>query len=121
MSDAVERLEAWQCGNKARSVKIHKDDGYGASCWVVEFRHEHGNTQAYEAQFFTSAELSAEAYLVECAKLGTVFVKWNDDDDSDETWPGLTKTIDAAIEAFNKGIWKPRDPVVADRLISELK
>ena len=90
MSDAIERLETWKCGNRARSVKIHKDDGYGASCWVVEFKHEHGNTQAYEAQFFSyPGPGGTEAFQVESAKLGTVFVEWNDDDDSDETWPGL--------------------------------
>ena len=32
----LQRLEKWKHGHKARSVKISIDDGYGATCWVVE-------------------------------------------------------------------------------------
>jgi hypothetical protein len=103
-TDAIERLEKWKCGNRARSVTISKDDGYGASCWLVELRHESGNTQAYEVQFL-SFPGEKERFILECMLLGTVYIP--EDEESDDR-PGLAKTIHFAIDAFEKGIWKPR-------------
>lgn len=102
MADAIERLESWKCGHRARSVKIEKDNGYGASCWIVELCHEKGQTQAYEAQFMGYGHDPEDQvrFITQALKLGTVFVDWGEGD-----WPGLGRTIHEAIDAFEAGIW----------------
>ena len=44
MSDVLERLDDFVGSHKARCASIHVDDGYGASCWMVELFHENGET-----------------------------------------------------------------------------
>jgi len=101
----IDRLEKWKSGNRMRSVTIEIDNGYGANCWLVAFRHEHGQTQAYEAQFWGGgpSEEDKKKFIDDAKEMGTVFVDWGDGD-----WPGLAKTIDAAIDAFEAGIWGAR-------------
>ena len=36
MSDILDKLEAWNNAEKQRSVTISIDNGYGATCWLVE-------------------------------------------------------------------------------------
>lgn len=94
------RLETWLYGHKSRSVSITHDDGYGASCWMVELSHEHGNTTGCEVAFI---EHDADA-----AKADGIVVAMSQED---ADWPGLEKTIDATLDAFEAGIWKAKGRV----------
>ena len=100
----IDRLEKWNHGHKARSVSIHIDDGYGATCWSVKLYHEHGCTTAAEVNFFTcnDDEGGDAAYHVNARKEGVVFVRGGDDD---ADWPGLAATITAALDAFDSGVY----------------
>lgn len=97
--DALERLENWRHGHKARSVKIGIDDGYGATCWTVELwgkgkkidTHE-GYVYAAECNFFVIGKPLPE-YVV--------YVK-DGDSDEDWDWPGLAAVIHAAIDCAEK-------------------
>ena len=113
MGETFVRLEEWSYGRKSRSVNISHPDGYGAGCWEVQLCHENGVTIADEASFFT---LSPEkggwaAYEAEAKKQGVVFANKSDPDDVDsdeDDWAGLERTVRAALDAFDAGIWGPR-------------
>lgn len=101
--NALKRLEQWSCGHKARSVCVERDNGYGASCWLVKLFHENGHTIAEEVFFFTYPEEKGgeTAYKESAMQNGVVSAKTADDE---EDWPGLEKTIHCAIDAFEAGI-----------------
>lgn len=103
------RLEAWSNGHKARSVEIESPNGYGAGCWSVTLGHERGTTQAAEVSFWTRPpEKGGEvAYRAECEKVGVVFAR----NIGDRGWPGLEATITAALDAFDRGVFKELKPV----------
>ena len=103
----LKRLELWSHGHKARSVSIYVPDSYGAGCWVVTLGHEKGVTVAEEACFWTWPESKggATAYAAEAKKLGVVFAACPEDSD----WAGLEATIGAALDAFDNGVWGPRN------------
>ena len=85
--NTLERLEKWKCGHKARAVKIFVDDGYGASCWeVILYGIGRKEVTASEVNFWVGDQPTPEniVYVV--------------DGDSDEDWPGLERTIDAALD-----------------------
>ncbi len=89
--NALEALEKWKRGSKARAVSITCDDGYGASCWVVDlYGSGKRKIHAWEVYFF---ELKKE----DCPpELTFARAPWEDDEDDD--WPGLEKTIWAALK-----------------------
>lgn len=97
----IDRLEKWKNGHKARSVCLDHDDGYGASCWMIQLRHENGTTRCQEVAFVTSGDRDKDR---EAAKKQGV-VTANDFDEDCNDWPGLAKTINCAIDAFEQGIW----------------
>lgn len=84
---AMQRLENWYAGHKARAVKIDIDDGYGAASWGVTLWMEgKRKVECYEA-----AGLPLEG--------ADKFCLYNDDPDCKyEDWPGLEATIHAAID-----------------------
>jgi hypothetical protein len=75
--DAIQRLETFLHGHKARSVFISHDNGYGAACWLVELATEAGPGES-------GAVSVGEVELM----------NWEDRDD----WPGLTAVIHAAVD-----------------------
>ena len=76
--DSLESLEKWRSGHKRRSVAIDIDNGYGASAWAVTLRSV-GRGEVC----VTEADLMRDG----------------------EGWPGLAKTILAAIaEADEMGL-----------------
>jgi hypothetical protein len=85
--NTLQRLEEWKSGHKARSVDIHVDDGYGASCWMVTL---YGKNK----RIVHASEVS---FLVHDRPIqkDVVYVL---DGDSDEDWPGLERTINAALD-----------------------
>jgi hypothetical protein len=105
--DALARLEDWNGGHKARFTRIECDDGYGASCWSVELHHEHGRTVACELAFITNGK-GWRSTVDEAKSQGCVFASDNGTDEQDDDWPGLSKTIHAAIDAFEAGVWKKK-------------
>ena len=94
MTNAIALLEDWKDGHKNRSVKIEIDNGYGATCWRVDLYI--GNKPAVEA---------SEVCFVMCQKeeipSHVVFVN-NPWEEHEEDWPGLAKTIIAAVERANE-------------------
>ncbi len=95
--DALEALEKWKHGHKARSVEISIDDGYGATCWHVQLtgRGPEGKgrqqVDAYEVSFFLHEPGSYPSGVVFVVPPGV-----------DGDWPGLARTIHAAIERAEK-------------------
>jgi hypothetical protein len=88
MDDTITRLEDWCHGHKARWVEISIDDGYGATCWCVTLGlSQNKKIEAYETSFFVldNAIIPPEVVFVH-------------DGESDGDFPGLTKTINAAID-----------------------
>lgn len=100
MRNLIKELEDFNNGHKARSVTIHIDDGYGASCWTVELHNEKKRTiVAEECSFFELEEPNG--------KIGDISY-WNGKDnaivvfvdkDLDKSWPGLEKTVSIALDA----------------------
>ena len=85
--NTIQRLEKWKHGDKARSVKILVDDGYGASCWEVTlYGKGKKEVHAAEVSFWVIDQPIPE---------NVVYVI---DGDSDEDWPGLERTINAALD-----------------------
>jgi hypothetical protein len=101
--DAATALEDWRnSGGKGRWCEIAIANGYGATCWEVilgntgvrrkpgwfaEKSHQLGSTiYASEVSFFVHDESQPE---------NVVIVKKEDDE---EDWPGLSKTIFAALD-----------------------
>ena len=84
--NTIERLENWRNVHKSRSVEIAIDNGYGASCWKVILHAGKQTIEAWECSFleFDRAKVP----------LRIVIVKTEKDDD----WPGLERTINAAID-----------------------
>lgn len=105
--DTIERLEKWNYGHKARCVKIDIDNGYGATCWSVKLWHEFGITSCDECSFFSSTN-GWKYHVDESRKMGHVFAVESEDFDD---WPGLDKTINAAIDAFEAGIYRKKENV----------
>ena len=106
--NTIERLEKWKYGHKCRTVLIEIGDGYGATCWSVELKHENGKTIAEESSFWSLPEEEGgeKAYREAAKQQGVVFAVADDEDD----WAGLERTINAAIDAFEMGIWEKRQP-----------
>ena len=104
-SSPLSRLEKWSHGHKARTVTIYSPDSYGAGCWEVTLGHEKGVTVADEANFWTwPDEKGGEAaYRAEAERQGCVFAECPEDTD----WAGLDATIEAALAAFDRGVWGP--------------
>lgn len=88
MTDAITRLESWKYARKDRAVEIDIDDGYGSSAWHVMLKHNKGFTSAVE-------------YCV--PREGYVSVG-----DIDGDWPGLAATIHAAIDGFERGVFREK-------------
>lgn len=86
MTDAIERLEKWK--TKYRAVSIECDDGFGASCWIVELYHSKGRTVAMAC---------GDSYRE--ASPGRIYTG-NED---------LESTIHAAIDAFDSGKFEPKE------------
>lgn len=85
-ADAIERLERFRGGHKARSCSIDVDDGYGATCWSVVLRCEGGrNVDVTEADLMREAGGSAD-------------------------WPGLAAVIRRAIDKAEAGLAAPPAP-----------
>lgn len=93
MSDVMERLDDFIGSHKARCANIHVDDGYGASCWMVELFHENGRTCGSEVCFWEP-------------RPELVAFPGNGDDDDD--YLGLEKTIEATLDAFEAGMITPK-------------
>jgi len=104
--NTLTRLEKWNGGHKARAVEISIDNGYGASCWAIKLNHEHGTTTASEVMF-TQPKGMSYRQAVELAERQGHVVADKGDDESDD-WPGLEVTISAAIDGFEKGVWKKK-------------
>jgi len=84
-SNALQRLIDWKFASKSHVCKISHDDGYGASCWVVELWI--GNRHIYCSE---AGGLPAT---------GDRFCLYNDEDECEwQDWPGLEATINAAID-----------------------
>lgn len=93
--NALERLEAWKSGHKARSVKINIDDGYGANCWEVELWGQ-GKKKEGAGGYVYAAEC---AFFESDKPLPNYVVYLHDgNDDADWDWPGLDAVINAAID-----------------------
>lgn len=123
----IERLEKWNGGHKARSVSIEVDDGYGATCWRVTLTGEKlpGDPErgtddepnpakdyaGWRKKFRTVIEAA------ECSFWGfppdmpveeqkkqipptVVYVCPPWEAEKMEDWPGLDKTIHAAIDRW---------------------
>lgn len=90
MSNALERLEKFNAGHKARSVTIFIDDGYGAHCWMIELFHENGRTCGSEVCFWDPR---------------SELVAFPDNPD----WAGLEATLEATLDAFEAGMITPQD------------
>ena len=109
MRDAIAELETWKSKHKARSCSIHIDDGYGASCWVVELKGENkGEVHAAEVNFFLGTP-TKNTIFVHFEKLDGTMVKSDGNiiSDEDNDWPGLAATILAAIDHWNSGNTQP--------------
>lgn len=105
---ALERLEKWKSGHKARAVEIGHDNGYGASCWTVElWGKDNKEVKCSEVSFFCAPkghEIPRHLVSVmppersdwtpeeEEAHDAEMFRRWGDD------WPGLEATIVAALD-----------------------
>ena len=91
MSDNIlERLDIFIGSHKARCANIYVDDGYGSNCWMVELFHENGRTCGSEVGFWDPRpELVAFP-------------------ENDENYPGLAKTIEATLDAFDAGMITPK-------------
>lgn len=92
---ALDDLERWKSGKKSRAVTISIGNGYGADCWCVKL---HG---------FAEGKITVTASEV-CFIGGdkesdfprtTTFARppWVEQGDDDPDWPGLARTIQAAI------------------------
>jgi len=81
----LDRLESWRNGHKSRSVQIGIDNGYGATCWEVELWGNQKHVVAAEVSFWKNE--------AESATPNVVFVG-----DVDGGWPGLRRTIEAALD-----------------------
>ncbi len=93
----IERLEKWKSGHKSRSVSINIDDGYGATCWTVELTgKEKKKVHASEVSFWVQKDSAGKPIP---PPEHVVFVI---DGESDEDWPGLEKTINAALDRAEK-------------------
>ena len=95
----IERLENWNNGHKARSVQIEIDDGYGATCWRVHlFFEKIGDYKDIEA-----AECPFWEYDKDKIPPNIVFACGPDEDNDDwEPFVGLDKTINAALDCFER-------------------
>jgi len=99
--NTIEKLEEWVRDNKTRSVQISINSGRDTNCWEILLCHEKGSTHASEVSFFehkdgwhkTTQEMKTIGGVI-AGKLG------------DKEWPGLEKTILAALDAFDYKIWK---------------
>lgn len=102
--NAIERLEKWNNRHKNRSVSISIDDGYGATCWTVTLQG--GRNPPLD--WWPPPKEGEDRKLVErCVYAQEVAFMHGTfppnslcvhDGESDEDWPGLEKTIHAAID-----------------------
>jgi hypothetical protein len=76
--DAIERLQSFLAGHKARSCTISIDNGYGATCWSMELYLE-GRKMPLEA---------SEAGIM----------RTEEDAGRDPDWPGLAAVIHHGID-----------------------
>jgi len=88
MENQLERLENFKYGHKARWCRIFHDNGYGASCWVVEIGTEFGLVTAIESTEFSTHEVPEGV---------NVFVGGKDGD-----WAGLLETLKTALDEADK-------------------
>lgn len=90
--DAIDRLEAWAAGHKCRWVEVQVGNGYGATCWSVGLytgqRDAHPKVCAQEVAFVVDPE--TPEWVVYAAA------------DTDDGWPGLAKTIHAAVDRWEQ-------------------
>jgi hypothetical protein len=113
--NTLERLEKWKSGHKARSVQIFIDDGYGATCWVVELWGKGKKYKNAEVKVLNSDETAVIPVTDKDEKDGyvyaaeTSFFEYEEGKlpkyvvyvmhyDSDEDWPGLEAVINAALD-----------------------
>lgn len=106
---AFARLSSFLAGHRSRSVTIDHPDRYGTGCWTVVLTHEHGVTRAQEASFWTKAEGDGgwAAAVAEAEGHGVVFATLEEDAD----WPGLPATLGAALDAVERKVWRPKEPL----------
>jgi hypothetical protein len=97
LSSTLTRLQKWKSGHKARSVKISIDDGYGATCWVVELWGKGKKFEDKKEGYVFAAEVN----FFEYDKLPE-YVVYIVDGNSDEDWPGLEAVINAALDKAEK-------------------
>lgn len=106
--DAIEKLEEWNSKHKARCCSIEIDNGYGATCWVVELHGEKGKVHACETgnydedigeeMLVKNEENDYIAHYVDtAASPKTLYVS---SIKNPKDWPGLKRVILAAIDVY---------------------
>lgn len=95
--DALKALEDWRSEEKCRSVKIEIDDGYGATCWMVELSRGTQKVCCSETTFVKQEGIDAR-WLEDQGNLYCCVV----DGEAMEDWPGLAATIEHAIKCASK-------------------
>lgn len=111
MINPIQKLEEWNSKHKARCCQIHIEDGYGATCWIVELYGENGK-KVYACETSYDIEKEKEEIIVRneehdyigcyvntAANPKTLYVGCLKDPDD---WPGLQRVLLASIDAFNK-------------------
>ena len=99
----IEKLEKWHSVKKGRYVKeISIDTTYGATCWEVVL----GNVNIKPKEGWLNESGKAEVYVAETYFVGGDGMPPNCavvvDGDKMKSWPGLTATIELAIELADK-------------------
>ena len=96
----LQRLEAWSEGHHERSVVIERTTALSPMSWHVTLTHEHGRTLACERSFLWGLEPEVRLAQMEKQKAaGVVFAT------TEDAAIGLEATIDAALDAFDRGVW----------------
>lgn len=93
---AIDDLQRWMSGKKSRAVTISHDNGFGAACWLVEL---HGFLEG-EKTTVTASEVAFMGEKESDFPRTTTFARppWVEERDDEPTWPGLARTIQAAID-----------------------
>lgn len=84
MSDQLDRLEAWMDGHKRRACTLNHDNGFGASCWVLDLFSEKPYVRCHAVRFVLGKSMN------HC-----IFVH---DGESDEPFPTAADVIKRAMD-----------------------
>lgn len=89
------RLDAWLASNKAHSVVIDNENGYGATCWRIRLLRVGTGIPTREV-IGQEVQFTPQS----CSEGITVYASQEDTPKAD--WPGLIPTIEVALDKWEE-------------------